>query len=58
MSDPHDLPELGLLAGARNPRGERCSCGRPAVLVLVTRTHGEIPWCGSYLRLTEPAETS
>jgi hypothetical protein len=26
--------------------GERCTCGRPAVEVFITATHGEVGYCG------------
>jgi hypothetical protein len=26
--------------------GERCTCGRPAVIVFVTDVWGEVGWCG------------
>jgi hypothetical protein len=27
--------------------GERCSCGLPAAIVLISECHGEVPWCGN-----------
>jgi hypothetical protein len=34
--------------GARRPAapGERCTCGRQAVIVFVTDAWGEVGWCG------------
>jgi hypothetical protein len=26
--------------------GERCTCGRPAIVVYATSWHGEVGWCG------------
>lgn len=26
--------------------GERCTCGRPAVVVYLTEDFGEVPYCG------------
>lgn len=44
--------------------GERCSCGRPAVLTYVTSAGSRVPWCGvelspdeaAALEAAEPAE--
>ncbi len=28
--------------------GERCGCGKPAVLAFVTDRWGRVPWCGVF----------
>jgi hypothetical protein len=46
MTNPTNNPPGPSVERPAEP-GEVCSCGRPAVVVFITRQYGDVPYCGA-----------